>query len=197
MIVFQVIEGKVKQGIRLHGMERLNDNYVIKRLAKDVDAPLDINQMREKFQLLLSDPLFERMNARLMPDTNPGEALLEIDVARARPYQITTAFDNYRHSFDRLAQEISVNGSVRNLTGYGDALQASMLAAPTSLNESGLHESLAWRMPLGYDGTDMSLAIDHGLSAVEQESLQALGIRSTLNSRAVGFEPGLDRYAQA
>jgi hemolysin activation/secretion protein len=188
VIVFQVVQGKLS-GIRLRGMGRLNDDYVIKRLAKDINAPLDINDLREQFQLLLSDPLFERMNARLVPDANLGEALLDVDVERARPYQFTAAFDNYRPPSIG-TEEFTVSGSVRNLTGFGDVLQAS-IQAPPSLKESGLHESVAWRLPLGYCGTDISFAIEHGLSAVEQESLQALGIGSTLNSRDVGLSQTL------
>lgn len=184
VIVFQVVEGRLS-AIRLQGMDSLDDNYVIDRLKKNSDGPLNINDLRERFQLLLSDPLFERMNARLMPDANPGEALLYVDVERARPYQLTASIDNYRPPSIG-TEEINLSGSVRNLTHWGDLLQASV-QAPRSLRASGLHESLAWHVPLGYRGTEISSAIEHGLSAVEQESLQALGIRSALNSREIGL----------
>lgn len=188
VIVFQVVEGSLS-GIRLQGMGRLNDDYVIKRLENDKDEPLNINDLRERFQLLLSDPLFERMNARLIPDTDLGSAQLDIDVQRARPYQLTAAFDNYRPPSVG-SEEINLSGTVHNLTRFGDSLEFG-IQAPPSLKLSGLRESLVWYVPIGYRGTGFSFAIDHGFSAVEEESLQALAIRSTLNSRDVGVNQTL------
>lgn len=188
VIVFQVVDGKLT-GIRLRGMERLNDNYVTKRLAKDTDGPLNINDLRERYQLLLSDPLFQRMNARLMPDTNLGEAMLDVDVERARPYQLTATFNNYRPPSIG-TQAAGLNGSVRNLSGLGDLLEAS-LETPASQQHSDIRGSLAWHMPIGYRGTEVYFAVDHGLSSVIEQSMQALNIQSKLDSREIGLSQTL------
>ena len=188
VIVFQVIEGKLT-GIRLRGMERLNDNYVAKRLARDSDGPLNINVLRERYQLLLTDPLFQRLNARLMPDTRLGEALLDVDVERARPYQLAATYNNYRPPSIG-TQALGLSGSLRNLSGRGDLLEASV-EAPAELQNSDLRGSLAWHLPLGYCGTGVVFSIDHGLSSVVEQSMQTLNIQSTLNSREVGISQTL------
>lgn len=186
VIVFKVVEGRLS-AIHLRGMERLNENYVARKLAKNTDGPLNINVVRERYQLLLSDPLFERMNARLMPDANLGEAMLDVDVARARPYQLTASVNNYRPPSIG-SESIDLNGSVRNLTGQGDLLEAS-IHNPTQ--SSGARVNLAWHMPLGYHGTQFSFAIDHGRSSVIEEPMQALDIQSTLDSRDIGLSQSL------
>jgi len=188
VIVFQVIEGKLT-GIRFRGMAGLDYNYVAKRLVKDTDGPLNINDLRERYQLLLTDPLFQRMNTRLMPDTNLGEAILDVDVERARPYQLSATYNNYRPPSIG-TQAVSLNGSVRNLTGRGDLVEASV-ESPVSPMNSDLRGSLAWHMPIGYRGTEISFAIDHGLSSVVEESLQALNIQSTMDSRDIGLSQTL------
>jgi hemolysin activation/secretion protein len=184
VIVFQVLEGKIT-GIRLHGMERLNDNYVIWKLAKAGDGPLYINVLRERYQLLLTDPLFKRLNARLTPDSNLGEALLDVDVERARAYQLSAFYNNYRPP--SIGTEAGgLTGSVRNLSGFGDLLDATV-ETPALEKNADFRSSLGWHMPLGYWGTEFSLAVDHGKSSVVEQSMKSLNIQSTVNSQDVGL----------
>lgn len=185
--VFNVIEGRLSE-IRLRGMARLNENYVARRLVKDTDGPLNIITLRERYQLLLSDPLFQRMNARLMPDTQLGQAILDVDVERARPYQLTASVNNYRPPSIG-SDAVNLGGLVRNLSGQGDLLEANIQSS-TSL-ASVDRGSLAWQMPLGYHGTQFSLAIDQGHSSVIEEPMQVLDIQSTLDSRDIGLSQSL------
>ncbi|MEO8280607.1 MAG: POTRA domain-containing protein, partial [Ideonella sp.] len=126
VIEFDVIEGRLV-AVQLTGMERLDDDYVLARLRRPDDGPLNLDQLRERFQLLLDDPLFERMNARLIPGQAPGEAVLAVDVKRARPYEIRLFANNYR-PVSIGAASVGVSGLVRNLTGRGDLLEASLQA---------------------------------------------------------------------
>jgi hemolysin activation/secretion protein len=182
-LTLDIIEGRV-QSVRLSGLQRLNEAYVVGRLVKDSDQALNIDVLRERFQLLLDNPLFERMNARLMPGARLGEALLDIDVARARPYQLSVFANNYRPPSIG-ANAYGVGGWVRNLTGYGDLLEASYQDA--SRGEGGGRGSLGWRMPLNQSGTQLSLNFDHGRSAIIEQPMQTLDIKSTLNSKDLGI----------
>lgn len=182
-LTFTIVEGKLN-AIRLQGMERLHDAYVTKRLVGDINAPLNIDLLRERFQLLLGDPLIDRLNARLIPDTKLGEALLDVDVIRARPYQLRATVNNYRPPSIG-ANAVALSGWVRNLTGYGDFLE-STLQDSTSLG-NGRRASLGWQMPLNTKGTQLSLQLDHGRSSVVEEPMQSLGIKSTLANRDIGL----------
>lgn len=193
VIVFQVVEGRLA-AIRLQGMERLNENYVARRLAKDMDGPFNIDTLRERYQLLLGDPLIQRMNARLLPGSQPGEAVLDVDVVRARPWQLTAFINNYRPpSIGSEANGLS--GWLRNLTGQGDLLETSIQSSLHA--ESDVSFSFAWHMPLNYYGTQLSIELNHGVSSVIEEPMRTLDIKSTLDSRDIGLsQPLLETLAQ-
>ena len=181
--VFDVVEGRLS-AIHLHGMERFHEAYVTRRLTKSTDGPLNIDVLRERYLLLLDDPLICRMNARLMPDARLGKAVLDIDVERARPYHVSVFANNYRPPSIG-SEAIGISGWVRNLSGYGDVLDASVQDSP---NHGGSpRTSLGWRMPLNQSGTQFSLQLDHGRSSVVEEPMQTLDIQSTLDSLEVGM----------
>jgi hemolysin activation/secretion protein len=182
-VIFRVVEGQLT-GIQITGEQRLNTDYIRRRLTKATDGPFNVEVVRERFQLLLVDPLFERLNARLVPGVEPGEAYLNVDVIRARPYQATIFLNNYRPPSIG-SNALGVSGWVRNLTGQGDTLEMSFQGTPAE--QFSARSSLTWRMPINYVGTQVSVALDHGRSSVVQEPLQILDIRSTLDSKAIGL----------
>lgn len=181
-LTFDIIEGQI-QSIQLRGMERLDDRYITERLVRRDKEVLNIDTLRERFQLLLGDPLFERLNARLIPAEQLGQAVLDVDVARARPYQFSMAANNYRAP--SIGENVKVaSGSVRNLTGFGDLVEASVQGD----NHQGIARgSLNVRMPLNQRGTQLSVQLDHGRSSIIEEPLQSLDIKSTLDSKDVGL----------
>ncbi len=186
-VYFKVIEGQLT-AIRLRGMEGLTDDYIAYRLHKDADGPLNMEILRERYQLLLGDPLFQRLNARLIPDARLGQAILDVDVVRAQPYQLTLFANNYRPPSIG-SESLGVSGWLRNLTGQGDFLEASVQTPHNSVADS--RASLAWRMPLGQRGTVFSAEIDHGRSSVIEEPMQVLDIRSVLDTRDFGVSQAL------
>jgi hemolysin activation/secretion protein len=182
VLVCEIVEGRLA-GIRLRGLARLNEDYVAYRLARDSDGPLNVDTLRERFQLLLSDPLFARMNARLMPGSRPGEAILDVDIVRARPYQLTLFADNYRPPSIG-SEAVGLSGWIRNVTGHGDVVDASI--QDSARWDSGLRGSVGFRMPISRYGTGLSLQYERGRSSVVEEPLTILGIRSRLESRDIG-----------
>ncbi|HOE42518.1 MAG TPA: ShlB/FhaC/HecB family hemolysin secretion/activation protein [Rhodoferax sp.] len=183
VLVFSVVEGHLS-AIRLHGMQRLDQRYLTQRLAPDKDVPLNIEVLRERFQLLLADPLISRLNARISPGVAPGEAMLDIDVTRARSYQFSAFANNYRPASIG-SESVGVTAMVHNLTTRGDILEASVQSPPHF--GQGTHSTLAWQMPLGFAGTRINIALERGSSSVVEEPTNVLDIRSTLDSTDVGL----------
>ena len=183
---FQIIEGRLED-MRLKGMERLRDDYVRDRLARGA-TPLNVNVLQENFRLLLSDPLFTKMDARLLPGSEPGRAILDLDVTRARPYQLSVFANNYRPPSIG-SEAAGVSGMVRNLSGYGDVLDASWQSSIKT--GGGARYGLGWNLPLNNRGTSLQVRFDHGRSAVIEEPLNLVDIKSTLDSREVGISQAL------
>jgi len=183
VLSFRIVEGKVSQ-IQIRGLERLNEGYVTGRLLPHLEEPLNLNILRERFQLLLDDPLFARINARLMPGEKAGEAILDLEVVRALPYQLSVFANNYRPpSIGEIA--VGLSGNVRNLTGYGD-LADFRWQQTTDTPHSDTY-ALGWRLPVGRYGTAVSLRLDRGQSIVVEPPLNALSIKSKVDSTDIGI----------
>lgn len=178
----QIVEGRLQE-IRLKGMERLREEYVRERLAKS-GAPLNVNVLQENFQLLLADPLFSKMDARLLPGSEAGRAILDVDVTRARPYQFSVFANNYRPPSIG-ADALGASGWVRNLAGLGDVLDASF--QDSAQTNGGARYGLGWSLPVTSRGTQLQLRFDHGRSSVVEEPLKVVAIKSTLDNREIGI----------
>jgi hemolysin activation/secretion protein len=177
-----IVEGRLSQ-VRLRGLQRLNENYVASRLVPNPEAPLNVEALRERYQLLLSDPLFSGIATRLVPDVEQGKAILDVEITRARPYQLTLSTDNYR-SPSVGESALGVSGLVRNLTSLGDTLSANWQGNPNG-NTTDRY-GLNWAMPLNNKGTQLTVQIEEGSSTVTEATLKVLDIKSKLSSSEVG-----------
>jgi hemolysin activation/secretion protein len=176
LLSFLVIEGRIHE-VRVHGQKRLRSAYIADRLRGREDETLDVNLLRERFQRLLDDPLFTRMNLRIEPGADLGEAILDVDVVRARPYALTFALNNYRPpSIGEKAYDLS--GEVRDLTGFGDAVDVD-LTGPLNFT-GGVGYSFGWQLPLNRHGTAIGVSLQRAETVVTEEPLSVLDIRSTI-----------------
>jgi hemolysin activation/secretion protein len=176
VLSFLAVEGRIKQ-VRVHGQKGLRPAYVAERLIGSDDETLNINLLRERFQRLLDDPLFARVNSRIEPGADLGEAILDVDVERARPYSLAFALNNYRPpSIGEKAYDLS--GEVRDLTGLGDLVDVD-LTGPLNFT-GGVGYSFSWVVPLNHYGTALSATVQRAETVVTEEPLTPLDIRSTI-----------------
>ena len=174
---FLAIEGHIKE-VRVHGLKRLRSAYVTDRLRGPTDEVLNTNELRERFQRLLDDPLFSRINSRIEPGDELGEAILDVDAVRARPYSLSAALNNYRPpSIGEKAYDVA--GQVRNLTGWADTVDADVNGPLEFTGGVGYH--LGWQIPLGQYGTQIAVSADRSQTVITEEPLSALDIRSTVD----------------
>jgi hemolysin activation/secretion protein len=185
-LTLNIVEGKLKE-IHLRGLDGLNERYVTDRLARE-DEPLNMQTLGERFQLLLTDPLFARMNGQLLPDIERGKAILNVDIERARPYQLSLSANNYR-PVSIGEQSATLSGWARNMTGYGDLFEASY-QSPLGDGDS-THTALGWRIPLNTKGTQLSLNYEEGASSVIEQPIQPLDVQSKLACKDIGIRQTL------
>jgi hemolysin activation/secretion protein len=176
VLSFLVIEGHLNQ-IRVHGLKGLRPAYVIDQLQGPSDEVLNINELRNRFQRLIDDPLFTRINSRIEPGAYLGEATLEVDAERAKPYSIAVALNNYRPpSIGEKGYDVS--GQVRDLTGWGDVLDAD-INGPLEFT-GGVGYTLGWQIPVNHYGTQIALSASRSENVIIQQPLTLLDIRSTI-----------------
>ena len=178
-IHFQIVEGKLSDLV-IRGIDGLDPDYIKARLLEDPNAAFNINDLQENFQLLLSDPLLEGMKGRIRPGDHPGEAVLDVEVQRAKSFGLTTFVDNYRPpSIGAIG--IGGSGWIRNLTGLGDALQMTIVGSNGSERYAG-----GYSMPLFGSKLLGYINFDEGNSSVVESSFQNLNIKSLVHIEEAG-----------
>lgn len=84
------------------------------------------------------------------------------------------------------AESYGTSGWVRNLTGFGDVLDATYQDG-----RGGPRYGLGWTLPLGPYGTQFEARYDDGRSALIEESLRAIDIESKFKSVEVSLSQPL------
>ena len=79
---YKIVEGRLED-VRVKGQGRLREGYIRNRLLGDSEHPLNLQDLQDRFQVLLSDPLISGMNGRLLPGSSPGHGILDVEVTRA------------------------------------------------------------------------------------------------------------------
>ncbi|PXX43243.1 ShlB/FhaC/HecB family hemolysin secretion/activation protein [Undibacterium pigrum] len=181
VVPVRLIEGRISE-VRIRGEGNLRPAYLQQRLLRQ-DEAFNMPVLQQRFQLLLTDPLFEKINSRIIPGEQPGMAILDMEVLRAKAYGMNLYTNNYRAPSIG-SQVLGVSGWMRNLSGYGDYLEASV-----AHSEGADPVHLGWTMPLNSAGTSLKLNIDQGSSSVVGASLAAVDIKS----RSSGYELGLSQ----
>ncbi|TAN48298.1 MAG: ShlB/FhaC/HecB family hemolysin secretion/activation protein [Methylococcaceae bacterium] len=183
---FRIVEGRLAE-VKVHGQGRLREGYIQQRLGAGEAAPLNMGQLQERFQGLLADPLIERMNGRLLPGAELGHSILDVDVTRARPYQLTAFGNNYRPPSIG-AEAGGAHGWVRNLTGLGDLLDFTFQISAGAQRYSG-----GWSVPVSDSGTLAFVRFDEGDSAVVEAPSSDIDITSRIHNLEGGVShPLLD-----
>lgn len=182
----KIVEGKVGE-ITIKGSEWLRDDYIANRLIPDDEVPLNMNELQDKFRLLLTDPLFEQLNGRLLPGTDRGLSILDVEIERARPYQFSAIMDNYRSpSVGSVA--VGANTWLRNLTGQGDLIDLTFYSSAPTGGKS-LQYFGNWIMPLGDYGTKAYFSFNRSNTSIIEEPLAVLNI----NSNSFSVEGGVNQ----
>jgi hemolysin activation/secretion protein len=179
----RIVEGRIDE-LRTNGLDRLRESYLRERLLRP-DEPFNVNALQERFQLLLTDPLFAKVNARLQPGAQPGAAILDVDVTRARPWDLSLFLNNYQPPSTG-SEAVGFSGVIRNLTGFGDTFDAT---CQQGLDRGG-RCVLGWNIPVAYR-TDIHVRSDHGESSVLEEPVNSLDVGSILDSYEVGVTRAL------
>ncbi len=123
-----IIEGRLER-IDVEGTENYRPSVIQERIALEAEQPLQVNRLQQNLQMLLENPLIDRVNAQLLPGSQPGTAILKTLLREKSPYQLGTIFDNQIAPSVGGYQGTSYAG-YRNLTGLGDAFTAQGRFAP-------------------------------------------------------------------
>jgi hemolysin activation/secretion protein len=116
----QVIEGSVTD-IQVTGTNWFWPWYFSSRIAQSTGPPVNLHALRDRMQLFLQDPRIGRMNAKLLPGTQPGEGMLDIHLEETSPWKAWLEFNNYQHPTVGAERGLATISHLNPL-GLGDAV---------------------------------------------------------------------------
>jgi hemolysin activation/secretion protein len=173
-VVVAMVEGRLTD-VSVEGTDALAPDYVRARLADLTDLegrPLNVADLEERLQLLLRDPVIDRVNAALEPGEAPGEALLRARVTEAPPVAIEASVANSES--DSVGSERGgLRMTVRNLTGGGDILGFD-LGKTRGLDEV----SATWSIPLTPSDTRLEVGGEINHADITLPGFEVLDITS-------------------
>lgn len=171
----KIVEGKIGE-MRVDGQGWLRQSYIENRLILNKDSPLNMNTLQDRFRLLLTDPLFERLNGRLLPSADRGVSILDLEVTRSRTYQLAAISDNYRApSVGGIA--LGANAWIRNLTRQGDLIDFTFLTSAPSGGDAYQYSG-TWLMPISDYGTRAYFSANNANVSIIEEPLANINIKS-------------------
>lgn len=171
----KIIEGRLDE-IHIKGQERLREGYIKKRLQDDPNKPLNLQELQERFQMLLTDPLISQMKGKLLPGATSGHSILDVVVTRAQPYHLTLFGDNYRPPSIG-AEGFGLTGQLFNLTGMGDAFDFTFITSEGSKRYAG-----GFSVPINDWGTLATFHFDEGDSMVIEQPIKKINIKSEVHN---------------
>lgn len=178
IVEFRIVEGRLSD-ITVTGNEHLRGDYVRERLALGGAAPLNVNALQDRLQVLLQGPFIERINGELSPGDRLGEARLQATVKEGPRSVVSATLDN-DISPSLGEARAGLRGQYFNPTGRGDILG-------WDLGYARGYAKLAvnYGVPINAKDTTLDLFADLSRADVVETPLNALDIQS--KSRTVGF----------
>lgn len=180
IINYQITEGRLSE-INITGMERLRPAYIRDRLWANPNEILNTKDLQQRFQLLLADPLVERLNGALKPGIKPGEGILDLKVKRAKAFLLNLGVDNHR-SPSTGSEQIQVDSHIYNLSGFGDLF--SIYASQT---HGAFDLDLNYSIPINAQNTRLKFYYGYTNSTVIEEPLDQADIDSDYQYFEVGI----------
>ena len=185
-IVYQIIEGSIEE-VNITGDGDLVDRYVSERILKDATNPFNSFALQENFQLLLDDPLIERLDGQLQSLPESGKSALNLKVLRGKPYDVSIAGNNHG-ALSLGSQQILLSALRRNLTGVGDEIGATLGGNQSKFNLSAYYE-----IPLSSKETRLTAEVTLSDSSVMEEPFDTVDIESQTSGINIFYSRDLTR----
>jgi hemolysin activation/secretion protein len=175
-----IVEGRLDE-IRLFGLESLEPAFVAARLRQGIGPPLNIEELRERIQLLLTDPAIERLDARLGPGVRPGEGRLDVDLVEAPRYPVEVRLANDRSpSVGSLRGEMAV--TFGNILGYSDPLRVAL-----GVSEGLRDIEAGYSVPVTVDDLRLFGVVSYTRSNVVEEPFSVIDVESRSRALELGL----------
>ncbi len=171
VVRLHVFEGRLRK-TKIRGHEWLRKSYIADRIALDTDPPINLDQLRDRLELLQQDPRVERVTADLKPAPKLGESDLNVTVQEASPFRMGLRVAN-----DRSPTIGGIQGNIwlrhLNITGFGDTFNFGY-----SKTDGFDNYSADYSVPLSAYDTRLAIRYANSDANVIEDPFRQFNIRS-------------------
>lgn len=174
-LVLVAVEGMLTD-IEVGGNKGFSAGYIKNKLKHYTGTYLNVNELQQGLQIMLQNPMIQRLNAELIPGLRAGESTLKVAMEEAPPLTVIVEGSN-DHSPSIGSFGGDVFASYRNLTGHGDVIRGSFTYT------KGLMDGMAeYAIPLRVDDTTLKLNYRQNETIVIEDPYKNLDIKSRARS---------------
>lgn len=180
VVTYRAIEGKLTR-IEFDERSKLRGGYVRPRIQQYIEGPLNVSSLQLALRNLQQDANVRRLDARLKPGDELGQSVLSLAVNDAPRFRIGLGADNHRASSTG-AESGTVLFGVRNLTGFGEELRASI-----GISEGADSGSVVLSVPLTARDATIQAYYSRSDSDIIERRFKALDIESETKTYGATF----------
>jgi len=151
---------------------RLAESFVVRRLAPDPTAPVNVQSLQQRLQRLQADRRVRSVRANLQPTGRRGRARLELALEEEQSLAIRLNFDNSL-SPSIGAERTSLELEHLNLTGFGDTLELGYGFSQGFRELNGMYS-----LPISAADTRLEFLVRSSESDVVEDPFESLDIES-------------------
>jgi hemolysin activation/secretion protein len=187
VLALEIVEGRLA-AIEIETDGRFRPGPLRRRLEPAAAAPVNVGALEERLQLLQQDPRIRRLEARLAPGEEPGEALLQVRVFEQPPWLAALEANNYQ-PIAVGAERGEIQLGFENAAGFGDSARARYRMTQGLKDAEGRYEIPVTRW-------DTAIAV-HARGSwsrlVAPDELDFLDVRSNAQTYGVSLDQPLFR----
>ena len=179
-ILINVIEGRVEK-LDIRGNALIPKALYRDYLNEGLQAPLQIQSLRESILLLEQHPVVDKIDAQLVPGKLLGQGLLDISITEKRPFIVKAEINNVQRNPGVGEAFLNVQATHYSITGHGDELSLALSFA------KGLDELIAnYLYPLTAT-SQLNLGIASVRSTVVEKPFDRLDIQHAVDRIEIGY----------
>ncbi len=182
------IEGNIAE-LKLIGRKKLHLGFICDRLLLAIGSPLNVTQLEKQLRLLLLNPLFENVDAKIQASGQPGLSIIVANIKESDNWKFGLGIDNFSPpsiGSDRSGTFLQYN----NLSGWGDSIS---LAYYRSTTNGGNTIDAIYQLPLNPQEGTLQIRVIPTWTRITQAPLDNFNIEGNKQIYEMSFRQPLWR----
>ena len=198
VLLVRIVEGRLDK-INVLNEGWLRSGYVTSRILREVEQPLNLNDLKEGLEFIRRDEKIRKINTALVPGDELGQSHLDMIVTENKVFDVGLGISNRRPPSVG-AEEAEIYFGTKNLTSLGDTLRGNYTLSQEGMDEWDVGDSgnysLFYSLPLTPWDTTLELGYNQSDYVILEEPFNTLDIESDTRMYTVALRQPIYRDLQ-